>query len=425
MLIMRFLFLFIIVALLGFNNVSHSQNPDKTKSDDSNKGKKKKGDEKINGKIKTVVVEGVGDSSENAVKDAQRNAVNQVVGVLIDAKVMIKNDKLIEDKILTLSNGFVKTSKVISQNKSGKLFKVKVEAVVEVTGIENILKKEKLMVTVETDGDSLVNQEKGKEKITKDASEMIKKKMKDFPGNVLEIQVNEKATKVLKTVGNVSTLQYEILIKPNLEKYKNFSKSLEQILDKITSKTTEGVLNFEYSSRSKTNELNSREFVDRYNPVYYYAKNINSSFLNEINKDSFILGISTNRTSGGRSLNYKLYILDIKYLAPFLFNIKNSFNKSVLPNNSGQMTLSDTICLKVRLLDKNNQEIILKKYSVPSLFSHGKGRSEILFINNVFFNKKDVVNDNIGQNPELYFRPTIDIETEDLKKVKKIEVTIE
>ena len=120
---------------------------------------------------------------------------------------------------------------------------------VEVTGIENILKKEKLMVTVETDGDSLVNQEKGKEKITKDASEMIKKKMKDFPGNVLEIQVNEKATKVLKTVGNVSTLQYEILIKPNLEKYKNFSKSLEQILDKITSKTTEGVLNFEYNNK--------------------------------------------------------------------------------------------------------------------------------------------------------------------------------
>ena len=53
------------------------------------------------------------------------------------------------------------------------------------------------------------------------------------------------------------------------------------------------------------------------------------------------------------------------------------------------MTLSDTICLKVRLLDKNDQEIILKKYSVPSLFSHGKGQSEILFINNVFFNKKN------------------------------------
>jgi hypothetical protein len=349
-----------------------------------------------------------------------------VVGVLIDAKVMIKNDKLIEEKILTFSNGFVKTSKVISQNKSGKLFKVKIEAVVEVTGIENILKKEKLMASGVIDGESLVDQVKGKEKITKDASEMIKKKMKDFPGNVLEIQVNEKATKVLKTVGNVNTLQYEILIKPNLEKYKNFSKSLEQILDKITSKTTEGILDFEYDSRSKTNELISRESVDNSNPVYYYVKKINREFLNKINEDSLILGISTNRTSGGRNLNYKLYILDIKYLAPFLFNIKNSFNKSVGSDNSGQMTLSDTICLKVRLLDKNDQDIILKKYSVPSLFLHGYNKeSAILFINNVFFNKKNYVNDNIGQNPELYFRPTIDIETEDLKKVKKVEVTIE
>ena len=421
MLIARFLFLFILVSVLGFNNVSHSQNPDKNKGDDSNKGKKKKGDEKINGKIKTVVVEGVGDSSENAVKDAQRNAVNQVVGVLIDAKVMIKNDKLIEDKILTFSNGFVKTSKVISQNKSGKLFKVKIEAVVEVTGIENILKKEKLMVTVETDGDSLVNQEKGKEKITKDASEMIKKKMKDFPGNVLEIQINEKATKVLKTVGNVNTVQYEILIKPNLEKYKTFSKSLEQILDKIASKTTEGVLNFEYNNNSKRNELNGRG-VDQNYPVYDYVKNINSGFLNQINEDNFILGVSTNRTSGGKSLNYKLYILDINYLTPFLSNIKNSFNLSVGSGNDSNLVLSDTICLKVKLLDKNDQEIILKKYSVPSLFSNWRGRSNILFVNNVFFMNKDYGG---GQLPELYFRPTIDIETEDLKKVKKVEVTIE
>jgi hypothetical protein len=59
MLIARFLFLFILVALLGLNNVSHSQNPDKTKGDDSNKGKKKKGDEKTSGKIRRVVVEGL------------------------------------------------------------------------------------------------------------------------------------------------------------------------------------------------------------------------------------------------------------------------------------------------------------------------------------------------------------------------------
>jgi len=335
---------------------------------------------------------------------------------------MVENDKLIEDKILTLSNGFVKTSKVISQNKSGKLFKVKIEAVVEVTGIENILKKEKLMASGVIDGESLVDQVKGKEKITKDASEMIKKKMKNFPENVLEIQVNEKATKVLKTVGNVNTVQYEILIKPNLEKYKTFSKSLEQILDKISSKTTEGVLNFEYNNNSKTNKLIGRG-VDQYYPVYGYVENINSGFLNLMNRDNFILGISTNRTSGGKSLNYKLYILDnIKYLAPFLFNIKNSFNKSVLSDNSGQMTLSDTICLKVKLLDKNDQDIILKKYSAPSLFSNWRGQSKILLINNVFFMNKDYGG---GQLPELYFRPNIDIETEDLKKVKKVEVTIE
>ena len=104
MLIMRFLFLFILVSLLGFNNVSHSQNPDKNKNVENKKDKKKKD---VGNNTKEVIAEGVGDSHDNAIKDAFRNAVRQVVGVYVDSETLVKNDKLVDDKILTLSNGFI------------------------------------------------------------------------------------------------------------------------------------------------------------------------------------------------------------------------------------------------------------------------------------------------------------------------------
>ena len=429
MLIMRFLFLFIIVALLGFNNVSHSQNPDKTKGDDSNKGKKKKGDEKTNGKIRTVVVEGVGDSSENAVKDAQRNAVNQVVGVLIDAKVMIKNDKLIEDKILTFSNGFVKTSKVISQNKTGTLFKVKIEAVVEVTGIENILKKEKLMATGKTDGGGLLEENERKEEVIKNGAKMIREKMKDFPMNVLDIQLNEKATKILKNEGGTSTVQYEISVKPNLENYKVFSKQIVQILDKIAISKTEGRLEFTLLENTDSNQKENR-FEGKTFGLFSLLNKIKDPLFNDKpqvksgdvrHHDNFQLAISTTRTSTGNSISYNVYTLDKKYIDAFKADKKMKFN------NYNYYYTNDTN-LKIKLLDKNEVEIISKslsayepdKRSSNFLIIDTRSEQEAILLDSVFFDR-----DIRTHITNLLLTPTIEIPNEDLKKVKNAEVTIE
>lgn len=442
MLIMRFLFLFIIVSLLGFNNVSHSQNPDKTKGDDSNKGKKRKGDEKTNSKIKTVVVEGVGDSSENAVKDAQRNAVNQVVGVLIDSKVMVKNDKLIEDKILTLSNGFVKTSKVISQNKSGKLFKVKVEAVVEVTGIENILKKEKLIATGLVDGEGLLGKSERKEEVIKNGAKMLREKMKGFPMNVLDIQLNEKATKILKNEGGTSTVQYEISVKPNLENYKIFSKQLIQILDKIAISKTDGTLEFTPAKNSSSNEKGKIEKGKIYifGTDGYSNSKVNglSGYIYEINKNKALkikpyengkdlnnwqFALSTNRTSTGNSISYNVYTLDKKYIDAFTADKKIVKH---LVGNFDQIGMID-MNLKIKLLDINGNEIVSKRINTYVI---SRGELNLLFKDENF---RSILLDSVFLSPgrfethttSLLLTPTIEIPNEDLKKVKKVEVTIE
>ncbi len=81
-------------------------------------------------KVKEVVAEGAGTTEKEAEEDAVRNAVRQVVGAYVSAETLVKNEKLIEDKILSVSDGFVKAHKVVRSRKVGKLWRVTVRATV-------------------------------------------------------------------------------------------------------------------------------------------------------------------------------------------------------------------------------------------------------------------------------------------------------
>jgi hypothetical protein len=79
----------------------------------------------------TVVVTSYGDTEAVALRNAFTAAVEQTVGVLISSKIQVENGKLIEDKVLSVSKGFIKSYKTIKSEKQGNLFKVTIEAVVE------------------------------------------------------------------------------------------------------------------------------------------------------------------------------------------------------------------------------------------------------------------------------------------------------
>ena len=55
----------------------------------------------------TVQAKGQGETVDAAKKDAVRNAIKTAVGELVDAKTLVENDELVEDRILTLSNAMV------------------------------------------------------------------------------------------------------------------------------------------------------------------------------------------------------------------------------------------------------------------------------------------------------------------------------
>jgi len=60
---------------------------------------------------KRILTAGYGETPENALKDAFRNAVEEAVGLFCQSTTMMENQELLEDKIYTYSNGFIKNYK--------------------------------------------------------------------------------------------------------------------------------------------------------------------------------------------------------------------------------------------------------------------------------------------------------------------------
>ena len=90
-----------------------------------------KGDE-----VRTVTAEGVGAilagdvalARERAIKDAQRNAVELTVGVLIDAKTINHNYMLIKDEIYARSTGYVQDYKILEEWQETGLLRLIIQA---------------------------------------------------------------------------------------------------------------------------------------------------------------------------------------------------------------------------------------------------------------------------------------------------------
>ena len=85
----------------------------------------------------TVKVQGrgVGATKEAALKDAYRDAIERAVGLYVDAEQMVKNDKLVNDQILTQSNAYIEKYDVVKESETDGLFTVRIIAIVRKTAL--------------------------------------------------------------------------------------------------------------------------------------------------------------------------------------------------------------------------------------------------------------------------------------------------
>ena len=76
---------------------------------------------------------------DRAIEDAQRKAVEQAMGTMISSESISQNFQLIEDRILSLSSGYIKTYRIISESELDGEIEVEIAAVVGMEKIKDSL----------------------------------------------------------------------------------------------------------------------------------------------------------------------------------------------------------------------------------------------------------------------------------------------
>lgn len=115
---------------------------------------------------KTVVATGSSTLSvEDAVRQAQRLAVEEAVGVFIQSETEVENFVLKKDKILSRTQGYVTRYELLSQERAGDTIEVKIEATISLEKIKDDLiamkillesmERPKLMVLIDEDYTSM------------------------------------------------------------------------------------------------------------------------------------------------------------------------------------------------------------------------------------------------------------------------------
>ena len=129
-----------------------------------------------------VVAEGVGSTPDEALKDAFRNAVRQVVGAVVDAETLIKNDELINDRVLTYCDGFIKTFDEVpgSKKTQGELHRIRIKAAVERQSVVAKLRAANVTVRA-TDGKGLFAEAVSKADGANNATVLLKAHSVTFP----------------------------------------------------------------------------------------------------------------------------------------------------------------------------------------------------------------------------------------------------
>jgi len=388
------------------------------------------------GKTQEVVGEGVGASSDLALKDAFRNAVRQVVGAYVDAETLVKNDELVEDKILTYSNGFIKTFSEIEGSKKvqGEIYRVKIKAVVETGSVIAKLKASNISIK-EVDGKGLFAEVVSKMDSEKDAAALLKKSFEGFPNSIMAFSVAGKPN-ILDKNEKFATVEIPIKIEVNMDSFKAYVKKMDIILSKMSVFTKDFVVDLNTSDGEYRCFNNEISFARRYSrdllKTDFFGKDlwpINSSDLerfrfdmemignlknNKIKgKDFHVLILNTHQNVSGTEFKFKYFVLNKSLSEKF---IETYFSEKTEMN------------LKLTFLNGEKEVVAEKEFLVPTVVQFKK-RSEFTYGDlNFSYDALLLTPLFLVNTSAMYFsshliaKPKIEVGLDDLQKVKDVKI---
>lgn len=139
-------------------------------------------------KSQKITTTGLGATPTEAEKQALSEAVRQAVGALLDAKTLIENEEVIEDRILTVNNGFVKSYDVAApaRKNSDGVFEIKISAVIETSIVAQALHD--AGIKGEMAGQNLWAESTTKSTNAKDALMLLNAKIPEYCKKLIKLQ---------------------------------------------------------------------------------------------------------------------------------------------------------------------------------------------------------------------------------------------
>lgn len=131
-----------------------------------------------------VTASGYGETKEEAVNYALREALQSVTLTKISSETLVINSKLIEDKISSKSEGFISSYKILSEKEQNNYFFVKVLAKINTKELFSVIKTEKLDI-VAIDGESMYVAAESKKRYLDNYLDDIKRMFEGYPEKVL------------------------------------------------------------------------------------------------------------------------------------------------------------------------------------------------------------------------------------------------
>ncbi len=174
----------------------------------------------------TVIAEGVGKTAKSALKDAFRGALSKVVGTLVDAETLVKNDEVISDQVLEYSGGFVSSYDKLSEKEDDGLFRVKIKAQVERRQVMAKLKAAKVTIRA-VDGKDLVAEVLTQQEARKNATALLEKELAELPKLLLAEVVGKP-----QYDESSASMVVGVAVSVDAAKYGAFAKRLTGLLDK-------------------------------------------------------------------------------------------------------------------------------------------------------------------------------------------------
>jgi hypothetical protein len=199
--------------------------------------------------IRKVTATGAGLDVDAALKNAFKVAVEEAVGTLVDTETIVREDDTIEEKILSASNGFIKSYDLIRQWNEDGLIRCRIEALVEIRQLKERLVAANIS-TIAVPGTDLAAHEQTGTSAIKDAAAILSKRINDFPNRVLRIEARgEPVPDFSKQQPGVTRLKIPIMVFVDQAAYNQEVDELTAALDKLALEKVTGNLHLAKKER--------------------------------------------------------------------------------------------------------------------------------------------------------------------------------